>query len=232
VKTLSKKQDDLDVHTSEIVEEFRRILPRIPNPVYRYLEHGLNYAIRETNNQNSTIMDEEHLSSKGNLEVEARSLTGYLAKQKRSRVRLKTSTSKNIFGTFEVTSETEFLHQTSSKNDDVYEDEDQYEHTTSIKIQPSQWMIRLGIRYRVDATIQHSAQRLRYSLDTVYLVPDDSPIFDFCRKGNINAVRTLLSERQASPWDTDSIGRTPLHVSLVGFAQLCWTMLRSSPVRC
>ena len=52
-------------------------------------------------------------------------------------------------------------------------------------------------------------------LDTFRPVPDDAPIFKFCTEGLLSAVRRLLIEGQASVRDTDSRGRTALHVSRV-----------------
>jgi hypothetical protein len=48
-----------------------------------------------------------------------------------------------------------------------------------------------------------------------YLSPvsDDSLIFESCKLGNIDGVRLLLDKGEASTWDTNSQGRTPLHVS-------------------
>jgi len=44
-------------------------------------------------------------------------------------------------------------------------------------------------------------------------MPDDSLIFEFCRQGNLSAVRQLISQGQGSIWDVNSWGETPLHAS-------------------
>ncbi|KAK8104487.1 uncharacterized protein PG998_011520 [Apiospora kogelbergensis] len=49
------------------------------------------------------------------------------------------------------------------------------------------------------------------TLRTFRAVPDSVAIFEFCRSGNLPAVRTMLTSGQASALDTNSIGWTPLH---------------------
>ena len=55
------------------------------------------------------------------------------------------------------------------------------------------------------------------ALDVVRSVPDDAEIFKLCEEGNLSRVQALFSEGQASVKDFDSIGRTPLYVSLINF---------------
>jgi len=45
-------------------------------------------------------------------------------------------------------------------------------------------------------------------------MPDNSLIFEFCRQGNLNAVRQLISQGQGSIRDVNSWGETPLHACL------------------
>lgn len=46
-------------------------------------------------------------------------------------------------------------------------------------------------------------------------MPYNAPIFEFCREGNVGAVRRLLTDGHASVDDVNRIGETPLHVSLI-----------------
>ena len=42
---------------------------------------------------------------------------------------------------------------------------------------------------------------------------EDSLIFEFCSKGNVDGIKSLFSRGEASPFDVDSDGWTPMHVS-------------------
>ena len=98
--------------------------------------------------------------------------------------------------------------------------QDQDEHETAYTIYPAQWMIRLGIRYGLHLKLcSSSTQGWQNSLKTFNPVPDDALIFEYCEKGNISAVRGLLSRGLASVKDTNSDGYTPLHVSLYDDAE-------------
>jgi hypothetical protein len=52
----------------------------------------------------------------------------------------------------------------------------------------------------------------QFSIQPFRAVAEDSLIFEFCRKGNLEGVRTLFERREASPWDRDPTGQTPLWV--------------------
>jgi hypothetical protein len=52
----------------------------------------------------------------------------------------------------------------------------------------------------------------KYSIQPFRSVPEEAIIFEFCREGNVAAVRTLFNRGEASPWDRDHLGRTPLWV--------------------
>ena len=96
-----------------------------------------------------------------------------------------------------------------------YNQQDQGEHETSYTVYPAGWLIQLGIRYGLRLKLGFSAtQGWKTALKSFCPVPDDALIFEFCRQGNISAVRELLSGGYASVRDTDSRGYTPLHVSL------------------
>lgn len=49
--------------------------------------------------------------------------------------------------------------------------------------------------------------------DVTQVVPESSPIFEFCRQGNLEAVKHLIGSRNASVNDMTPKGWTPLHVS-------------------
>ena len=122
-----------------------------------------------------------------------------------------------FLGTIRATSTT-YL-QTSRPTGDLvpHHEQDQYESRTSYIIHPASWLINLGINYGLHlGFLSSSAQGWKSTLKTFCPVPDDALIFEFCRQGNVPAVRDLLSRGYASVRDTDCGGNTPLHVSLVG----------------
>ena len=95
-----------------------------------------------------------------------------------------------------------------------YREQDQHEYKTSYIISPAPWLVRLGFHYGLHLGFLSSTQGWKNTLKTFCPVPDDALIFEFCRQGNVSAVRSLLLGGYASVRDTDSRGYTPLHVSL------------------
>ncbi|KAF2500369.1 hypothetical protein BU16DRAFT_556839 [Lophium mytilinum] len=62
-----------------------------------------------------------------------------------------------------------------------------------------------------DDSDEEGAHLGRILYRTFHAVPDNALIFEFCKQGNLMAVNSLLVNGQASPWDTNSKGWTPLH---------------------
>lgn len=87
---------------------------------------------------------------------------------------------------------------------------------SSIRVifRPAAWLLRFRLAYELRLGLIRSSQTWKTSFQVFQPVPDDSPIFTFCRLGNIEGIQTLLSTKQASVWDTNSKGYTPLHVCL------------------
>jgi hypothetical protein len=57
-----------------------------------------------------------------------------------------------------------------------------------------------------------SSSGWQYTIQPFRAVAENSLIFEFCRTGNLEGVRTLFERREASPWDRDPSGQTPLWV--------------------
>ena len=119
-----------------------------------------------------------------------------------------------FFGTLEIKS---YLHlQQSDFNDrqSTGYSKAPFEDETSITFRPAEWLVKLGAKYGIHACmIRYSTQGWQHKLKMFCPVPDNSPIFQMCSIGNLTAVRDLLCGGHASVRDTDSLGRTPLHVS-------------------
>ena len=107
--------------------------------------------------------------------------------------------------------------QCSEQTADItpYVEQDHLECETSYTISPASWLVRLGFQYGLHLSILSSTRGWKNTLKSFCLVPDDALIFEFCKQGNIPAVRSLLSRGHASVKDTSSWGYTPLHVSLI-----------------
>lgn len=89
-----------------------------------------------------------------------------------------------------------------------------------IIFRPAAWLVRFGLAYELQLGLFGSVRNWKTTFQVFQPVPDDSLIFEFCRSGNIQGVQTLLSRKQASVWDTNSYGWTPLHV--------CFLLIRGS----
>lgn len=84
---------------------------------------------------------------------------------------------------------------------------------TNFAFFPARWLVWWGLKYVFRFTMSKDSSVWKNTLRTFYAVPDNSLVFQFCEKGNVDAVKTLFASGQASPWDTNSKGWTPLHVS-------------------
>jgi len=52
----------------------------------------------------------------------------------------------------------------------------------------------------------------QFSIKPPCAVPENSPVFELCRLGNLDGIRTLFQRGDASPFDQDPLGKTPLWV--------------------
>ena len=87
-------------------------------------------------------------------------------------------------------------------------------------LHPADWLIWLGMKSSLDVMISRSTSGWKNTFKTFRAVPVNSLIFEFCVTGNLDGVRSLLTRGDASVWDRDPDGRTPLHVSII-FIHLC-----------
>ena len=138
------------------------------------------------------------------------------AKMVKRTIRQTRSVIEGFIGTIRATSTIKV--QTSRQMGElVPPSQDQYEHKMSYTIYPAPWLVRLGVHYGLHFGVLSSpTQGWKNTINTFCPVPDDALIFEFCRQGNVPAVRNLLSAGHASVRDTDSRGYTPLHVSVTG----------------
>ena len=110
-----------------------------------------------------------------------------------------------------------FVHfyQSSSKNRRITEDDISGECNVAkalpwkIRFQAAQWLTSRG--FTIWSTACFGDWQYHYRPHR--LRPKDAPIFEACRYGKVEDVRRSLSKGEASPFDIDEEGLTPLHVS-------------------
>lgn len=126
--------------------------------------------------------------------------------QRRSRARTKSiaSRSRTFFGIFYLKSK-------------VYEDRGVFHYENFYMFHPANWLVSLGVKTSLDVLISRSTQGWKNNLSsrTFRAVPKDALIFQFCRDGNLEGVKTLLARGDASLMDRSPNGRTLLHVSIM-----------------
>ena len=122
---------------------------------------------------------------------------------------------EGFLGSIRATSTTVLQSPRQTADLTPYREQDQHEYKSSYTISPAPWLVRLGFHYGFHLGFLSSTQGWKNTLKTFCPVPDDALIFEFCRQGNVSAVKSLLSGGHASVRDTDSWGYTPLHVSLI-----------------
>jgi hypothetical protein len=85
---------------------------------------------------------------------------------------------------------------------------------TSFILYPASWLINIGLRYGMEANLQYSPTTgWKFNITAVRAVPENSLIFELCRRGNVQAVQLMLTRGEASVKDVSPKGWTPLHVS-------------------
>ncbi len=81
---------------------------------------------------------------------------------------------------------------------------------TSFTIVPAPWLSGRGIQILTSKSFRVPSFGLRY----FPVVPRDALVLWFSKAGNVGGMRFLFRKGLASPWDTDPLGYTPLHVRL------------------
>ena len=211
-------------HTNAFRAETSRICRNIQNPVHRAgLEIASEVAVKDlaSNLAEDQSRTAQLLTNVGP-EFEHATLTHrdeFSRRAKRQTLTNTTSTtssyiSRTFFGSIVTTTRTRSLKSRFVEDDDSDDEECQYEQESSFRILPAQWLLKLGFNYAYNfSTHDSSIQGWQWCIKPVNLVPNDAPIFEFCRQGNLEKVRGLLSQNLASVRDVSSWGWTPLHVS-------------------
>ncbi|KAF4631032.1 hypothetical protein G7Y89_g7100 [Cudoniella acicularis] len=135
-----------------------------------------------------------------------------------------------ILGTIHFSSQT---FQILSEEEETYPDSDIRQETEiAFRFHPAPWIVTLGFVYGLSSYAFRSDQTWKHVVKTFRPVTDDSLIFGFCKAENIDGVKHLLSERIATPWDTNSTGWTPLHIAAQSVnPELCKLLLNAGAHR-
>ncbi len=222
VTTVSNSSSTRNEHTSALQSEASRICQTIQNPLQRAgFKLGSDVAVRNLASSQSkdqkTILWPSTNSENGRSALlspdEIVSRSGKQTKTE-DKISLRDSITQTLFGAITTTTTTRVLN-TNSVGDEALDDEDyQYEHESTVRLLPAQWLLKLGFNYAYTfSTNDSSTKGWQFCVKPIYLVPDDASIFKFCGQGNIEGVRDLISKGLASVRDVDSEGRTALHVS-------------------
>lgn len=212
---------DIHAHTKALQAEISRMARTMSNPVCRSaFELGMNNALQEILGRlESAFSDKEMEPTHHRILREKEGSFFDCAPSKKSswitrNVRRSDFVLKNFLGTIYVRSKTNVLESSFSTDGFKVGNDTKYEHVTSFCASPLPWLVKLGMGYGLRVNFNNSAiWGWKYSLNTFRQVPDDAMIFEFCKRGNLSGVHTLLSRGSASVRDTDSRGRTALYVS-------------------
>ena len=118
------------------------------------------------------------------------------------------------FGSVKVISQRIRLEIVKSSNEETPEEEQQYENRTSYLLTPAPWLRNIGLNRTLYVKLAQSTSAGWQTTFKVYNeIKFDSLIFVLCQKGDVSAVRSLLIKGDASVWDRDPDGCTPLWVS-------------------
>ena len=122
------------------------------------------------------------------------------------KLRHKISATETLFGTVWLRTTTVRAGSCSNSSKAVYE-------VNSFVYYPSWWLKKFGLNHGVEASLSSSTKGWQFAFNPIRAVPANSLIFDFCKRGNIDAVKRLIARGDASVRDTSPKGWTPLHVS-------------------
>ena len=207
VKTTSSAIHDTEEHTQALFTEASRIESTVKNPLQRYaFEKGSEEAIRKIDESLSAAK-----IGRADSAPKPQARTRHIIEGNEAFM-------DHFFGSIYIKSKTRRLRPKVTDSETLLSQNDQYEHESSFSVCPAPWLVSLGFKYGLHLRLlKSSIQGWQQALKPFCPVRNDSLIFEFCAQGNIDGVRSLLSRGDASVRDTDSNGRTALHVSIETF---------------
>ena len=199
--------------------EVQRMASEIRNPVYRSgFEHCMNYSLRQlpssipTREFDCSPIDKPNEMPGGMRKSE---MSPFRHSKRRELLSSYQTIHENPFGKVVFWSTTFLKRANDDAAEAIWADEQLYEHNVTFRIEPSWWLLKMGFNHGLRVAVSQATNwSLNITLNPFRLVPDDALIFDLCDTGDIDGVRRLLIQGEASARDTDSFGRTPLFVSI------------------
>jgi len=158
-------------------------------------------------NRENTDTGYENKQSPANSNQSSTDLIQSIRRGSQSRICYRTSATGILFGTIWLRTTSVRLEFNSGKKGK------KVDIISSFTFFPCYWLTKFGLNCGMEANFFTTPTGWQFNFNPIRAVPDDSPIFSACRKGNLTAVRFLLAEGKASVRDTNSRGWTPLHVS-------------------
>lgn len=83
---------------------------------------------------------------------------------------------------------------------------------TSISIHPKPWLLGRGFALSYTTSGNSRIPQFGFQFRHYNIRSEDALIFEFCSAGNLEGLKSLLRRGDASPFDCDPEGWTPLHV--------------------
>ena len=83
---------------------------------------------------------------------------------------------------------------------------------TSVAVHPKPWLLGRGLTLSFSTSGNSWIPQFGFQFRHYNVRSDEALIFEFCSFGNIEGVKSLLRRGDASPFDCDPEGWTPLHV--------------------
>jgi hypothetical protein len=122
---------------------------------------------------------------------------------------------RTLFGTIYIHSKKSVLESSQHASATRGSQGTREEFESTYGFRPADWLLAWNLNLGGEFILRRSSQGWKNSIRTFRAVGDDHDMFRFCREGNIDGVRTLLSRGDASPWDINTHGWTPLHVNIL-----------------
>ncbi|KAM0157903.1 hypothetical protein ACHAQE_002158 [Botrytis cinerea] len=181
---LTEKQNPLSLSAGCLDEKLAHLSPDIAGKQLALLENGEKHEQSQPGYANIP-----------RVAVGSRKLSVYASKGRKV-----TNPFSNIWSVSQRVQE-QIVHSSGTR--------DRVEAESQIIVYPSKWLVNIGMAYGVKLSVLAS-RGWQYSFQPFRAVPESALIFEFCRTGNLDGVRTLLSRGDASPYDRDPSGKTPL----------------------
>jgi hypothetical protein len=209
--TESSFAEHLAILQSKIGVDTTRMAESIKNSIYRAgFEMGTNAAFRQVLEGAREVQELRLGNSPTNVHSEDNDFKAIPSIRRiRNFAKRYNTTNENLFCRIYFDLNVYHIHTSESSNDPFT-----IEYNSYYRIRPSWWLMKLGLKHELGLSIDKTASGWQQKIRVFYPVPDDSLIFDFIRSGNIQGVQSLLYDRKASVWDTNTCGKTPLLVGL------------------